>query len=113
METWNMNYKIIVCFLLISLLTAGVSAIPPLPYEFYGNVSINETPAEAGVVIIAKVNGIEVGNVTTAAAGTYGGPGTFDRRLVVNLSLIHISEPTRLLSISYAVFCLKKKTQHN
>eukprot|EP00658_Telonema_sp_P-2_P065375 TRINITY_DN54629_c0_g1_i1.p1 TRINITY_DN54629_c0_g1~~TRINITY_DN54629_c0_g1_i1.p1 ORF type:complete len:135 (+),score=35.19 TRINITY_DN54629_c0_g1_i1:3-407(+) len=29
--------------------------------------------------------------------------------LVVYLSLIHISEPTRLLSISYAVFCLKKK----
>ena len=25
------------------------------------------------------------------------------------LSLIHISEPTRLLRISYAVFCLKKK----
>src|SRR5678815_4802704 len=28
-----------------------------------------------------------------------------------NLSLIHISEPTRLLSISYAVFCLKKKNR--
>eukprot|EP00658_Telonema_sp_P-2_P016415 TRINITY_DN16369_c0_g1_i1.p1 TRINITY_DN16369_c0_g1~~TRINITY_DN16369_c0_g1_i1.p1 ORF type:complete len:831 (-),score=223.21 TRINITY_DN16369_c0_g1_i1:9-2501(-) len=28
---------------------------------------------------------------------------------VEELSLIHISEPTRLLSISYAVFCLKKK----
>src|SRR5678815_6065004 len=27
----------------------------------------------------------------------------------LRLSLIHISEPTRLLSISYAVFCLKKK----
>src|SRR5674536_371467 len=26
-----------------------------------------------------------------------------------DLSLIHISEPTRLLRISYAVFCLKKK----
>src|SRR5678815_3743254 len=26
----------------------------------------------------------------------------------LHLSLIHISEPTRLLSISYAVFCLKK-----
>ena len=26
-----------------------------------------------------------------------------------NLSLIHISEPTRLLSVSSAVFCLKKK----
>src|SRR5660397_294227 len=30
------------------------------------------------------------------------GPGTY-------LSLIHISEPTRLRRISYAVFCLKKK----
>ena len=29
--------------------------------------------------------------------------------LTKGLSLIHISEPTRLLSISYAVFCLKKK----
>src|SRR5678815_2610360 len=29
--------------------------------------------------------------------------------LYEKLSLIHISEPTRLLSISYAVFCLKKK----
>ena len=30
-----------------------------------------------------------------------------------HLSLIHISEPTRLLSISYAVFCLKKKKTTN
>ena len=29
------------------------------------------------------------------------------------LSLIHISEPTRLLSNSYAVFCLKKNKQQN
>eukprot|EP00658_Telonema_sp_P-2_P009894 TRINITY_DN13697_c0_g1_i3.p1 TRINITY_DN13697_c0_g1~~TRINITY_DN13697_c0_g1_i3.p1 ORF type:complete len:263 (-),score=56.65 TRINITY_DN13697_c0_g1_i3:28-816(-) len=29
-----------------------------------------------------------------------------------DLSLIHISEPTRLLSISYAVFCLKKKKKN-
>ena len=27
------------------------------------------------------------------------------------LSLIHISEPTRLGMISYAVFCLKKKKE--
>eukprot|EP00658_Telonema_sp_P-2_P017958 TRINITY_DN1701_c0_g1_i1.p1 TRINITY_DN1701_c0_g1~~TRINITY_DN1701_c0_g1_i1.p1 ORF type:complete len:158 (-),score=33.56 TRINITY_DN1701_c0_g1_i1:25-498(-) len=31
----------------------------------------------------------------------------------MELSLIHISEPTRLLSISYAVFCLKKKKKTN
>ena len=36
--------------------------------------------------------------------------GTNDEDLTAAiLSLIHISEPTRLLSISYAVFCLKKK----
>ena len=29
------------------------------------------------------------------------------------LSLIHLSEPTRLLSISYAVFCLKKQHTHD
>ncbi|WP_460379371.1 hypothetical protein [Staphylococcus aureus] len=28
--------------------------------------------------------------------------------LIYNLSLIHISEPTRHAQISYAVFCLKK-----
>src|SRR5678815_3838063 len=33
----------------------------------------------------------------------------YHRALDHTLSLIHISEPTRLLSISYAVFCLKKK----
>eukprot|EP00658_Telonema_sp_P-2_P050656 TRINITY_DN38681_c0_g1_i1.p1 TRINITY_DN38681_c0_g1~~TRINITY_DN38681_c0_g1_i1.p1 ORF type:complete len:110 (-),score=0.93 TRINITY_DN38681_c0_g1_i1:25-354(-) len=37
--------------------------------------------------------------------GTPGCPSAAE----VKLSLIHISEPTRLLSISYAVFCLKKK----
>src|SRR5450759_5644124 len=30
-------------------------------------------------------------------------------RVAIDLSLIHISEPTRLGMISYAVFCLKKK----
>src|SRR5450759_5448715 len=33
-------------------------------------------------------------------------------RTILPLSLIHISEPTRLGMISYAVFCLKKKTTH-
>ena len=32
---------------------------------------------------------------------------------VINLSLIHISEPTRQAEISYAVFCLKKKKKKN
>src|SRR5450756_2873501 len=32
-----------------------------------------------------------------------------EKLVAYNLSLIHISEPTRLGMISYAVFCLKKK----
>ena len=32
-----------------------------------------------------------------------------DLNITLNLSLIHISEPTRQAEISYAVFCLKKK----
>ena len=39
-----------------------------------------------------------------AVAGIGAGQG-----LAQELSLIHISEPTRLGMISYAVFCLKKK----
>src|SRR5678815_2590789 len=36
-------------------------------------------------------------------------PGVGTGKFSLELCLIHISEPTRLLSISYAVFCLKKK----
>src|SRR5450756_801497 len=52
----------------------------------------------------------------TAEEGYYtvsnvGNPSMFsgDFGEVLKLSLIHISEPTRLGMISYAVFCLKKK----
>src|SRR5665648_1173225 len=40
---------------------------------------------------------------------TYIECGVADIGIVGELSLIHISEPTRLGMISYAVFCLKKK----
>ena len=36
----------------------------------------------------------------------------FSSSKIHNLSLIHISEPTRPLYISYAVFCLKKKKKN-
>src|SRR5678815_586200 len=46
--------------------------------------------------------------------GLFGGAGVGKTVIIMELilSLIHISEPTRLLSISYAVFCLKKKKQN-
>eukprot|EP00658_Telonema_sp_P-2_P065358 TRINITY_DN54613_c0_g1_i1.p1 TRINITY_DN54613_c0_g1~~TRINITY_DN54613_c0_g1_i1.p1 ORF type:complete len:355 (-),score=50.39 TRINITY_DN54613_c0_g1_i1:43-1107(-) len=45
----------------------------------------------------------------TGSGGIYGAGGPIISSSLPSLSLIHISEPTRLLSISYAVFCLKKK----
>src|SRR5678809_971466 len=46
-------------------------------------------------------------NVTGGLSGPAIKPITL--RLVYQLSLIHISEPTRQAELSYAVFCLKKK----
>jgi len=71
--------------LLILVVVAGVCAaeIPPMPCEFYGNVSINGQPAPAGTLIEAKINGQTAGSLTTTTVGTYGGAGTFDARLVV------------------------------
>ena len=47
-----------------------------------------------------------IGNVGEGADQDYMAG---DDGVVLKLSLIHISEPTRLGMISYAVFCLKKK----
>src|SRR5678815_1300131 len=51
-----------------------------------------------------ELEGLEHFDDHAYAAPPYGWQGPAE-----SLSLIHISEPTRLLSISYAVFCLKKK----
>ena len=59
--------------------------------EGYINVVVNHTDEVCQVVLETLVVTLET--------------------MVESLSLIHISEPTRLLSISYAVFCLKKKNQ--
>jgi hypothetical protein len=79
-----MYLKTGIILLSLIILVSGVSAIPPLPYEFYGNATINGTPIPEGTVIAAKIGGTEVGNITISATGIYGGSGTFDKRLVVN-----------------------------
>eukprot|EP00658_Telonema_sp_P-2_P069523 TRINITY_DN58824_c0_g1_i1.p1 TRINITY_DN58824_c0_g1~~TRINITY_DN58824_c0_g1_i1.p1 ORF type:complete len:107 (+),score=33.59 TRINITY_DN58824_c0_g1_i1:159-479(+) len=51
-------------------------------------------------------------SMTSGADGSSSLDGSYSNvpvSVMLALSLIHISEPTRLLSISYAVFCLKKK----
>ncbi|TAJ45803.1 hypothetical protein CUJ86_03590 [Methanofollis fontis] len=61
----------------------AATAIPAFPSEFYGTVHIGGEPAPAGTLITAFIGGVERGSVTTTSSGTYGGPGTFDQRLVV------------------------------
>ncbi len=79
-----MYLKTGIILLSLIFIVSGVSAIPPLPYEFYGNATMNGTPIPAGTVISAKIGETEVGNITVGDAGMYGGSETFDKRLVVN-----------------------------
>ena len=60
-----------------------------------------------GALLLCALAGIFV---LTQAFGKRLSQFTADLCQTLDLSLIHISEPTRLGMISYAVFCLKKKT---
>src|SRR5674536_180974 len=79
-------------------LTDKVRAKYPHLFIVCFKAETNTTPDE----LIECAHSIPV-DLVVANDVTVRGMGTKD------LSLIHISEPTRLLSISYAVFCLKKK----
>src|SRR5450759_5680500 len=58
---------------------------------------------------LANQRGETIVSHGAAAANALGLTTQVPMRAVYLLSLIHISEPTRLGMISYAVFCLKKK----
>ena len=83
-----MSIKKLIKTLAVSLVllvspVAVFAQVPQLPHIFYGDVTINSSPAPVGTVIIAKVNGVEKGRVTTEATGKYGGPGAYDQKLLV------------------------------
>src|SRR5678810_41173 len=85
-------------------------------------IDVIELEVRAGLTVLTGETGAGKSIVVDALALLAGGKGgaevvragaeraelsaTFD---VSDLSLIHISEPTRQAEISYAVFCLKKK----
>eukprot|EP00658_Telonema_sp_P-2_P064510 TRINITY_DN53548_c0_g1_i1.p1 TRINITY_DN53548_c0_g1~~TRINITY_DN53548_c0_g1_i1.p1 ORF type:complete len:105 (-),score=22.13 TRINITY_DN53548_c0_g1_i1:76-390(-) len=68
--------------------------------ESYGSWKCDRVPFSTGSVVEFDLD--LPSKTLSIVCGKERGTGEF-------LSLIHISEPTRLLSISYAVFCLKKK----
>ena len=72
------------------------------------NQYINEDSEVSGELLLLGTNsGIVKSNATEQKSFALD---LYDRnKKDKNLSLIHISEPTRRTPISYAVFCLKKK----
>lgn len=68
---------------IIIALIGTVSAVPLLPAEFWGSVTINGDPAPVGTIITAWIEGNESGSLTLDTAGFYGGYAIFDKRLLV------------------------------
>jgi hypothetical protein len=73
-----------IAWICIFLLIGTASAVPLLPAEFSGTVTFDGSPAPAGTVITARIDGRDCGSLTLTAAGVYGGDGIFDRRLLVS-----------------------------
>ncbi len=78
-----MRHTFWILILLFALIGAA-SAIPLLPAEFSGTVTIDGSPAPIGTVITARIDDRDCGSLTLTAAGTFGGTGTFDKRLLVS-----------------------------
>jgi PGF-pre-PGF domain-containing protein len=78
----NVLKPVLITVAAISL--AGIAgAAQPFPHMFYGNLSVDGSPADAGTVVSARAGGEIRGEMTTEQAGAYGGPGTYNRTLVV------------------------------
>jgi hypothetical protein len=92
MSSVTSQLPLILLVLLFCIAGTPVSAIPPLPYELYGVLTIDGNPAPAGIQLIAKINDQIVGELETETLGMYGGSGTFDRRLIVNAEESDIGE---------------------
>jgi PKD repeat protein len=78
--------KQFIFLIILACIVIPVSAVPPNPMEFYGNVCLDGAPAPAGTVIVAMIDGTDHGHITTVSPGRYGGTGMDDQRLVVTVS---------------------------
>src|SRR5450756_3259293 len=69
--------------------------------------SVLSSTGESWVMSLPSPSTVSLPVVTCGSSSL--GLASLDDGPLLRLSLIHISEPTRLGMISYAVFCLKKK----
>eukprot|EP00658_Telonema_sp_P-2_P012322 TRINITY_DN14695_c0_g1_i9.p2 TRINITY_DN14695_c0_g1~~TRINITY_DN14695_c0_g1_i9.p2 ORF type:complete len:105 (-),score=33.99 TRINITY_DN14695_c0_g1_i9:69-383(-) len=77
----------------------------------YTHLRAHETPEHLVCRLLLEKKKKKTTKISTITNNTKQNNRSIMKKSIFNktLSLIHISEPTRLLSISYAVFCLKKK----
>jgi len=62
---------------------SSADSLPLIPAEFYGMVSIDNSPAPVGTSVAALLNGVLVDEFIITEPGVFGGTGIFDKRLSV------------------------------
>ena len=63
----RMNFKILsTTIIFVLFLATSVLAVPGVPNQFYGSVTINGQPAPDGTTVTAEINGAEVKSTTTS-----------------------------------------------
>ncbi len=68
--------SLVLAIILSLSLAAPVMAVPQIPHAFYGTVTVGDGPAPNGVLISAKIGGVEYATTTTLD-GKYGYSPTF------------------------------------
>ncbi len=64
--------RAIIYLLFFILLISYSSAVPGIPCDFYGSVTINNEEAPKGTVVEAYINGVKYGSFTVKIPGKYG-----------------------------------------
>lgn len=68
---------------LFLLFSVSLAQNDPFPTWFHGTIAFDGVPASAGTEIVAKINGVVKGSLTTTEPGTYGNETGYPK-LVVN-----------------------------
>ena len=61
----------------------SVSSFPDFPMAFWGNVTVNSTPAPVGSILRAYSDGVVVGEITVKEIGVYGYTDSTKQKLLV------------------------------
>ena len=70
-------------FLLLPMFVLAQESSPQFPHLFYGTSKFNSIDSPVESIIVAKVDGIEKGRITTTEVGKYGGPAGNQNKLLV------------------------------